>query len=45
MIFSEIFKKNLDVKKSQNVEDLNPVFRICGGTLREMRILPLNMAA
>ena len=45
MTFSEIFKKNLDMKKFQNVEPLNPVIGICEGTLRGLRILPLNMVA
>ena len=45
MTFSEIFKKNLDIKKFQNVEPLNPVIGICEGTLRGLRILPLNMVA
>ena len=44
MIFSEIFKKNLDAKKFQNVDDLNPVIGIYEGTLMGLRILPLNMA-
>ena len=39
------FQKNLDVEIFQNFEDLNPVIRICEGTIRELRILPLNMAA
>ena len=42
MIFSEMFKKNLDVKKFQNFEDTNPVVGICEGTLRRLRIWPLN---
>ena len=43
LIFSEIFKKNLDVKKVQNFEDINPVIGICEGTFRGLRIWPLNM--
>ena len=42
-IFSKIFKKNLDVEKFKNLEDLNPVVGICEGTLRGLRNLPLNM--
>ena len=45
MIFSEIFKKNFDVKKFQNFEVINPVSGMCEGTLRGLRIWPLNMAA
>ena len=45
MIFSEIFKKKLDIEKFQNFEDLNPVIGICEGTLMGMQILPLNMSA
>ena len=44
MIFSEIFKKNLNVKKFQKLENLTPLFGICEGTLKGLRILPLNMA-
>ena len=43
MIFSEIFKKKLDIKKFQNFEDLSPVIGICEGTLMGLNILPLNM--
>ena len=45
MIFLRNFQKNLNVKKFQNFEDINPVFGNCEGTLRGLRILPLNMAA
>ena len=45
IIFSEIFKKKLNVKTFQNFEDLNPIIGICEGTLGGLRILPLNMAA
>ena len=45
MIFYEIFEKNLDVKKFQNLEDINPVIGICEGALRGLRIFPLIMAA
>ena len=45
MIFSEIFKKKLDIEKFQNFEDLNPVIGICEGTLMGLLILPPNMSA
>ena len=46
MIFIEIFKKKkLDVKKFQNVENLNSVIGICEGTLMGLQILPLKMSA
>ena len=45
LIFSKKFQKNLNVKIFQNFEDLNPLIGICEGTLRGLRILPLNMAA
>ena len=45
MTFSEIFKKNLNVKKFQNFEDINAVSGISEGTLRELQILPLNRTA
>ena len=45
MIFSEIFKKNSNVKKFQNFEDINAVSGIFEGTLRELQILPLNRTA
>ena len=44
-IFSELFKKKLDVKKFQNFEDLNTVIGICEGTLLRLLILPLNLSA
>ena len=43
--FFKIFQKNLNVKKFRNFEDINPVIGIFERTLRELRILPLNMAA
>ena len=43
--FSLKFKRNLDVKKFRNIEDLNPVIGICEGTLRGLRFLRLNMVA
>ena len=43
MILSEI--SNLEVKKFQNFEDLNTVAGNCEGTLRGLRILPVNMVA
>ena len=43
--FLQIFLKNLNVKKFQKFADFNPVIGICEGNLRELRILPLNMAA
>ena len=45
MIFSEIKKKNLNVKRFQNFEDINPVIGIFEGTLRGSRILPLYRTA
>ena len=42
--FLRNFQKNLNVKKFQKLEDLNPVIRICDGTLRVLGILPLKMA-
>ena len=38
-------KKNLNVEKFQKFKDLNPVIGICEGTLRGLRLLPLNIAA
>ena len=43
MIFSEVFKKNLDVKKFQNFEIINPVIGICESAFRGLQIWPLNM--
>ena len=45
MIFFEIFKKKLNVKKFQKFGDLNPIVGICEGTPSGFRILPLNMIA
>ena len=44
MTFSEFFKKNLDVKKFQNFEDINPIIVIFEGALRRLRVLPVNLA-
>ena len=43
--FFRNFQINLEVKKFQNFEALNPFAGNCEGTLRGLRILPLNMAA
>ena len=45
MIFFRNFQIILDVKKFKTFEDLNPVVGNCEGTLRGLRILPLNMTA
>ena len=45
LCFFRNFQINLEVKKFQNFEDLDLVVRNCEGTLRGLRILPLNMAA
>ena len=39
------FQKKLNVKKFRNFEDINPVIGIFEGTLRGLRILPLNRTA
>ena len=41
--FLRNFQKNLNVKKFQNFDELNHVIGICEGTLRGLRILPLEM--
>ena len=45
MIFFQKFSNKPVVKNFQNIEDLDLVVGNCGGTLRGLRILPLNMAA
>ena len=45
MIFFQKLLNKPVVKKFQNFEDLDLVVRNCEGTLRGLRILPLNMAA
>ena len=45
MIFFRNFQINLDVKKFKTFEDLNLVVGNCKGTLRGLRILPVDMDA
>ena len=45
MIFFQKLLIKPVVKKFKNFEDLNPVAGNCEGTLRGLRILPVNMAA
>ena len=45
LCFFRNFQINLEVKKFQNFEDLNPVAGNSESSLRGLRILPLNMAA
>ena len=45
MIFFQKFLNKPVVKKFQNFEDLDLIVGNCEGTLRGLRISPLNMAA